>query len=159
ALAALAVAIWVIRTERAQLDPALHENERLRQHLDQATAGLRQSKQYVDAVNQQRAVASEELGTAAQALQVLSLKAQHRPDDPAAAYKTDLQRTILSAALQLAQRADQSGGNDVAAARDRTQIGSLFLALGQTAEARRHYERAVGITRSLAQVRPEDAAV
>jgi tetratricopeptide (TPR) repeat protein len=159
ALAALAIAIWVIRTERAQLDPALHENERLRQHLDQATAGLRQSKQYVDAVNQQRAVASEELGTAAQALQVLALKAQHRPDDPAAAYKTDLQRTILSAALQLAQRADQSGGSDVGAARDRTQIGSLFLALGQTAEARRHYERAVAITRSLAQVRPEDAAV
>jgi tetratricopeptide (TPR) repeat protein len=159
ALASLAVAVYVIRTERAQLDPALHENERLRGHLNEVTTGLHQSKQYVDAVNHERAVASEELAAAAQALQVLALKAQHRPDDPAAAYKSDLLRTILGATRQIAQRLELSGGTDLAVARARAELGDVFLALGQRPEARYQYERAVAIDRAMAKTRPSEVPV
>jgi tetratricopeptide (TPR) repeat protein len=147
----LAVAVGVIRAERRymaddtrKLVAAYHEAEgRLAEQVAQA--------------HRDRAAASDEFVTAAQALEAVALKAQHRPDDPQAAYKTDLLRTALGAARQLAMRANIGGGADLPAARDQAHLGDLFLTLGQAGEARQHYERAVVLSRQTVKARPQDA--
>src|SRR5262249_9055231 len=115
-----------------------------------------EARAYVDAVNRQRVFASEDVAAAIQTLHALALAAQPRPNDPHAAYKVEELRTILAAARQLALRTDMAGGIDPAAAQERTSLGELFVALGQPAEARRQFERAVAITRQAARAQPDN---
>ncbi len=158
ALAALGVSSYVIRVERAQLDPTREANRHQQQLLDEATVALHQSKEYVDRVNRQRAAASEEVAASTAALQALAAQAQPRHDDGPirSAHKAEVLKLILGAARQMALRADLSGGNDLAAAQDRTHLGELFRALGQAEEARRHLERAVAITRAAVKTAPDN---
>jgi tetratricopeptide (TPR) repeat protein len=157
-LLALAVAVKVILTERAHVQ---EEGNRIAaEGTAGATAALHRAQQYVEEVNRQRQLASAEFAGGVQVLRVLALKAQARPGEPAAlaAYKADLLRTVLEGARQMAGRAAQVGGNDVAAAQDHVSLAELFTTLGQADDARGQYERAVAITRARAKVQPDNVA-
>jgi hypothetical protein len=151
----LGMVIDALQTERTQ---AREESARDREQLEQAAAGLRKSREYVEAASHQRALAAEEFAAAVQALHALALKAQPRPGDgpTLAAYKADLLRTALDGARQLALRADHAADTDLAAGQDHIKLGELFAALGQPAEVRRHYERALAIARPAAATYPDN---
>jgi tetratricopeptide (TPR) repeat protein len=111
----------------------------------------------VDGGNRQHVPAGDELAAGIQVLQVMALKARPRSDDgpTLAAYKADLLRTALDVARQLAHRADRAAGSGLAAAQDRIRLAELFELLGQSAEARRQYERAMGVARPAARTHPD----
>jgi tetratricopeptide (TPR) repeat protein len=143
-LGTTAVAINVIRVERQY---AREDNQRLGEVIREKAAEI----------NHQRGLTSEEFAAAVQTLKNLALLAQSRSgSDPAlAGFKAEVLRRVHDGARQMAAWADQAGATDLAAANDRLSLGELFVALGRFDEARQQYERAVLITRNVAQSQPD----
>jgi tetratricopeptide (TPR) repeat protein len=151
-LGALAVAVNVIRVERQDVREQAHEAD------EEVKARLHRDQDLLNEVIGQRRHASEELGTALQALRAMALKSQPAPGDgpTLAAYKADLRQTALNGARRVAGRVELARGSDLAAAHDRLELGALFEVLGQPDEAQWQYQRAVQIAQGRAREEPDN---
>jgi tetratricopeptide (TPR) repeat protein len=145
-LAAMGLLAWTIYVIREDLQAVREERNRLRETIKESSAEI----------NRQRSFASDEFASALATLRDLALLAQARPGDQTlSGFKGVVLRKAYEGAVQMAARADQAGATDLAAANDRLNLGGLFLTLGRYDEARQQYERAVLITRHVAQAQPD----